>query len=383
LKALRPSVAFLVVVAAMLFAAPAFAAGPANDNFANAIAVSGSSGSVSGNTTGATNEAAEPNGDSGVWYSWRPSVSGATIFDTCTAASFDTVVDVYTGTSLGSLTRVATGDDGCGFKQSVTPFRATAGTNYWVRVGGYGGAFGTFTLSWNVAVNDDFATATVLTGSSGTASGNTFGATDEAGEPATASGGLWYSWTAPGTGTVTFDTCSAAAFDTVLDAYTGASVSSLAQVAHNDDACGTVSSPGDHGRQSSITLPTVAGTTYSVRISGAPGTSPNSGTYTLKYSYSGPVTTPVTAMSLCLLTAQDVRGSARYQGLALTSAQQGQVDTIVNTGCQAIGKIVPKLSPVQKMIAVLAYKALVVSLTSGSWLTPSQQAQLFGLADQL
>jgi len=56
-------------------------------------------------------------------------------------------------------------------------------------------------------------------------------------------------------------------------------------------------------------------------------------------------------------------------------------DTVI--GCQAIGKIVPKLSPAQKVIAVLAYKALVVSLTSGSWLTSNQQAQLFALADQL
>ena len=368
---------------ALVFAAPAIAAPPSNDNFAGATALAGSSGSVSGTTVDATNEAGEPAGGSlGVWYSWRPSVSGATVFDTCAAANFDTWVDIFTGPSLGSLALVASGDDGCGFKQSIAPFRATAGTKYWVRVGGYNGYQGTFTLSWNVQTNDDLATAQVLGGRSGSVSGSTLGATDEAGEPSTNGGGLWYSWTALGAGTVTFDTCSGAQFDTVIDAFAGTSIATLGQVAHNDDACGPAA-PGDHGRQSSVTFATTAGTTYSIRVSGSPGTSPHAGSFTLAWSYTGPETAPVTATSLCLLTAQYVRGSARYQGLGLTPMQQLQVNSVVNSSCQGFDSFLGRLTPTQKRVAVALYKLTVSSLYAGNWLTFDQRTTLVTLADQL
>ena len=374
-----------VLLGSVLFAAPAFAASPANDNFAAATSLAGSSGATSGTTIGATNEAAEPSGGSlGVWYSWQPSVSGATTFQTCGAASYDSWVDVFTGSSLGSLALVASGDDGCGSgsNASLVAFRAQAGTRYWVRVAGYNGQQGTFTLSWAVQMNDDLETPQVVTGHSGSVSGSTLGATDEPGEAPTSSGGLWYSWTAPGAGMVTFDTCAGAAFDTVVDAYSGASIATLAQVAHNDDACGPTA-PGDHGRLSSVTFATTAGTTYSVRVSGSPGTAPNGGHFTLSWSYTGPDTTRVTPTSLCLLTAQDVRSSARYQGRGLTALQQAQVDAIVASQCDGLGRLVARLTPYQKAIYVAVYKIVVSSLTAGNWLTPSQRTTLFALADQL
>jgi hypothetical protein len=381
---LKRAAALAAAFGALTFAGTAMAAPPSNDNFANATALAGASGAVSGTTVEATDEAGEPAGGSlGVWYSWTPSVSGATVFDTCGAANYDTMVDIFTGASFGSLSLVASGDDGCGVKQSVTPFRANAGTKYWIRVGGFGGQRGTFTLSWNVQTNDDLATARVLTGVSGSVTGSTLGATDEPGEPATYGGGLWYSWTAPGAGTVTFDTCTGAGFDTVVDAYTGSSVATLTQAAHNDDACGPVSDPGDHGRLSSVTFATTAGTTYSIRVSGSPGTSPRSGPFTLAWSYTGPVTTPVTGRSLCLLTAQFVQGSARYQGLGLTPTQQKQVDAIVDAQCAALDSFLGRITPTQKKLVVVLYKVVVSSLYAGNWLTAAQRTTLFGMADQL
>ena len=53
----------------------ALAAVPANDNFANAFRISGSSGSTNGSNVGATEETGEPNplgigaGET-VWYVW-------------------------------------------------------------------------------------------------------------------------------------------------------------------------------------------------------------------------------------------------------------------------------------------------------------------------
>jgi hypothetical protein len=369
-------------VATLVFATSALAAPPSNDNFANAAALSGSAGSVQGSTVDATDEAGEPAGATlGIWYSWKPAVSGAAVFDTCAAANYDSWVDIFTGSSLGSLTLVASGDDGCGFKQSITPFRARAGTQYWIRVGGFNRNVGTFTLSWNVQTNDDLATAHVLLGRSGSVSGSTNGATDETGEP-NGNRGLWYSWTALGTGTVTFDTCAAAGFDTVIDAFTGTSIATLTQVARNDDACGPFD-PGDHARRSSVTFNTVAGVTYSVRVGSAAGTSPPTGPFTLTWSYVGPDTIHVTPTSLCLLTAEDVRMSAKYQGLGLTASQQAQVTAAVNAACQTIGAIIARLTPTQKATAIFVYKSAVSVLYSGGWLTADQKATLQTLADQL
>jgi hypothetical protein len=370
------------VLGAVAFAAPAFGAPPSNDNFAGATALAGSSGSVSGTTVGSTNEPSEPSsGAPGVWYSWNPSVSGAAVFQTCNAASYDTVIDVFTGTTLGSLSLVASDDDGCSSKQSLAAFRANANAKYWIRVSGFG-QVGTFTLSWNVQVNDDIGTAQVVSGHTGSVTGSTLGATDEPGESPTPSGGLWYSWTAPGAGSVTFDTCAAASFDTVVDAYSGTTIAGLSQVAHNDDACGTPA-PGDHPRQSSVTFNTTAGTTYSIRVSGSPGTHPDGGSFTFSWSYSGPDNVPVTGTSLCLLTAQYVQSSARYQSLGLTASQQAQVDALVNAQCDALGRIVPRLSPLQKALVGALYKAFVGALYSNSWITLGQKNTLVGMAGQL
>ncbi len=368
-----------VVLGAAVFAAPALAA-PTNDNFASATPLAGSSGSVSGSTVGATDQAAEPGGGSlGVWYSWTPSVSGSTVFNTCSGTSFDSWVDVFTGSSLSSLSLVAAADGGCsaGSKESLAAFRADAGTKYWIRVGGFNGYQGTFTLSWNVQVNDDIATAQVISGHSGSVSGSTLGATDEAGEPATPSGGLWYSWTAPGAGTVSFDTCAGAEFDTVLDAYGGTTIPTLVQVSHNDDAC------GGSGKQSRVTFATTAGTTYSVRISGSPGTSPSGGQFTLSWSYSGPDSTPVTGTSLCLLTAQYVRSSARYQSLGLTPLQQAQVDALVQSVCDSLGRWIPRMTLLQKTILVTLYKSWVSYLYTNNWLTLAQKNTLLTMTSQL
>src|SRR5262249_37190660 len=85
---------------------------PLNDNFAAAQAISGCSGSVTGTNVGATAEAGEPNhspdghgGTASIWYQWQAPTSGDVIIDT-RQSNFDTVLGVYTGTSVGSLSAV-------------------------------------------------------------------------------------------------------------------------------------------------------------------------------------------------------------------------------------------------------------------------------------
>ena len=99
-------------------------AAPANDLFANAQAVSGSSGTATGSNVGATKEAGEPNhagnaGGTSIWFRWTAPASGTATVDTLTS-SFDTLLGVYTGSSVSSLTTIASNDDCCGGPVSYT-----------------------------------------------------------------------------------------------------------------------------------------------------------------------------------------------------------------------------------------------------------------------
>lgn len=130
--------------------------GPANDNFANAQVISGSSGTTTGSNVGATKESGEPNhagnaGGASVWYRWTAPSSGTATIDTI-GSNFDTLLAVYTGSAVNSLTLIASNDDiGGGNVQSRVTFTATSGTTYQIAVDGYGGATGNITLNWSLA----------------------------------------------------------------------------------------------------------------------------------------------------------------------------------------------------------------------------------------
>lgn len=73
-------------------------------------------------------------------------------------SSFDTLLAVYTGSSVGSLTSVAANDnDGTAGGTSSVSFIAQAGTDYRIAVDGAGGATGTMNLAWNLAPEADLS----------------------------------------------------------------------------------------------------------------------------------------------------------------------------------------------------------------------------------
>ena len=156
----------LATIALMLTLPSVASAAPANDNFADAQTISGQSASVGGTTAWATREVGEPDhytsnpddadvwlGDHTVWFRWTAPGSGSTTIDTCTA-NIDSILAVYTGGSLDSLTRVADNNNdycGGGWGSKVT-FEATAGSTYQIAVGDAGGLReDTFTLSLQLA----------------------------------------------------------------------------------------------------------------------------------------------------------------------------------------------------------------------------------------
>ncbi len=127
------------VALAALVAAPAAIAAPANDHFAQAQVLPVPPVSAPGTTVDATQEADDPtiaNGGS-VWYRWTASSTDPVRLNTCTTA-IDTVVGVFTGSSLATLDEVATDDDGCDSgRGSSLEFEATGGTTYSIAVFGY------------------------------------------------------------------------------------------------------------------------------------------------------------------------------------------------------------------------------------------------------
>jgi hypothetical protein len=251
---------------------------PANDDFAFGADLSGPSGTVQGDNIEATLEPTEPFPedsvdtlitDASVWWTWTPQQSGTVTFDTA-GSDFWTVLSVYTGSTLVGMEQVAA--------RTVFPpnraavqFPAEAGTTYRVSVAGFLGERGNIDLAWDLEStgsppeNDDFANQQTLSGTSGSIAADNLLATLEPGEPVhagqDAGASVWWNWTAPKSGVFVFDTAGSE-FDTVLAVYNGADVTSLVEVASNDDVSGT-------DETSRVIFNAQAGTTYQVAVAGS------------------------------------------------------------------------------------------------------------------
>ncbi|MEG3972210.1 DUF4347 domain-containing protein [Microcoleus sp. T2B6] len=129
-----------------------------NDNLENAKTVTGSSFSSTGLNVNGTKQTGELNhaGNSGgksIWWSWTAPSSGAVTVSTA-GSSFDTLLGVYTGGSVSSLTTVASNNnDPAGGQTSRVNFTATAGTTYKIAVDGFGGSSGYINLNLSPGVN--------------------------------------------------------------------------------------------------------------------------------------------------------------------------------------------------------------------------------------
>jgi hypothetical protein len=115
----------------------------ANDDFSNAVVLTELPTTEEVDTRLATSEAEEPAGagsGNSVWYQWTPSENGvAQVYNCDFWPSAD--YTVYTGSALGELTQVATGEGGsntCANNEEAE-FEAEEGTTYSVRVEGFPG----------------------------------------------------------------------------------------------------------------------------------------------------------------------------------------------------------------------------------------------------
>ena len=236
---------------------------PANDNFAQRIVFAGTNVTLSGDNSGATTEPGEylPAGASGrtIWWSWTAPNNGNV---TITAPSFSSnqiansvvpedvitigpgfpsppgpttgpLLAVYTGSILTNLSLCASNTAFYGGYGPiiiepggpiyalnwcvVSPFSfpVLAGQTYQISLDGVNGSFGDASINFEFTPtpppplpppNDNFAQRTLLTGGHLSTNGTTIGATLELTDPDLGSGldarTVWYSWTAPASGTV-------------------------------------------------------------------------------------------------------------------------------------------------------------------------------------
>ena len=131
--------------------------GPLNDNFVNRTTISANGATLTATNTGATKESGEPNhagntGGKSVWWRWTPTASGSAQIDTI-GSSFDTILGVYTGSSVSTLTQVAADDDSGGSLTSKVTFNAMASRTYQIAVDGFGAASGNIVLHVIAPVN--------------------------------------------------------------------------------------------------------------------------------------------------------------------------------------------------------------------------------------
>ena len=106
---------------------------------------------------GASREAGEPAhagniGGSSVWFAWTAPTTGTVTINTA-GSSFDTLLAVYTGSSVSGLAAVASNDD-ANYPVTLTSavtFHVVAGQTYRIAVDGWNGAAGNIMLNLAVA----------------------------------------------------------------------------------------------------------------------------------------------------------------------------------------------------------------------------------------
>jgi len=186
--------------------------------------------------------------------------------------------------------------------------------------------------------NDQCSNATAFTGSSQAFSTVFATGTDISSCTFNDFNDVWYSWTAPACGQVTFSTVCGASFDTHLSLYSGCGGTELAC---NDDVADYSC---NYGLTSRITANVTAGQTYRLRVAGYNGAQ---GTGTVFMSMSSPLSASATAGSIACFggsTTVNVAaagGSGEYTGTGSYTASAGTFNYTVSDsyGCSASGSI--------------------------------------------
>ena len=266
------------------------------DSFAARQVASGASALFTGDSSTATREIDEPEHgafrDKSVWGAWTAPGSGYVTIST-RDSSFNTVLAVYAGSTLGELLPVAqNNDEQSGFTSSSVRFPTKSGETYSFAVDGAsnnssGQGAATVHVTFTAAAQPGAEVGTDAFDLRRTlAAGNrAIGVSDnriasieldEKPNLGFRNKTVWWRWVAPSKGKVTIDTL-ASSFDTALTVYVGDTLAELSEVAINDNATNV--------RQSRATFRTRTGQAYQIMVEGYPNNSSGQGNVILNVAF--------------------------------------------------------------------------------------------------
>jgi hypothetical protein len=161
---------------------------------------------------------------------------------------------------------------------------------------------------------NDCASADPISGT-GSFAVTTVGATtgaEQSGTCPTANNDVWFAWTAPVSGTVTFETCGGVSADSVIAAYDGAGCPTGTNLlACDDDTCGA---------QSNVSFAAIGGNVYTLQLGAFGSATTYSGTFTLN------VSAPVANDDCATPALISGVGSFAFDNTAATTGTQGQAE---------------------------------------------------------
>lgn len=224
----------------------------ANDNFNGRLLITQkTAGAMFYNATGSL-EAGEPSstGNRSFWWTYRPQANGRLSITTEGSSFYHPRVTVYQGSTLSNLKAVIGQEK---YNSAVSfDFPVTANTDYIVCYGAYNvNSYGLGLLSFSLDTegsisqlnlplpattqNDNFSNRITVPGNNTSVIGYNAGAVREALEPATTrERTLWWSWTAPKTGTTVLDfTGTSATTSLFVSVWQGTELSGLTEVSLN------------------------------------------------------------------------------------------------------------------------------------------------------
>ncbi|HYE01600.1 MAG TPA: M12 family metallo-peptidase [Phycisphaerales bacterium] len=305
---------------------------PANDNCGNAITIEQGQ-TYNFSNIGATLDGPIENLDcnffsdaqisSDIWYRYIAPCAGTVRVSTC-GSGFDTELAIYNSCPSTANSSVACNDDNgpaCAGTRSSVDFTAASGADYYIRVGGYGGAQGSGVLAVQSLAcpppANNLCQNALPVGNGTTAFSTLYATTDGPAETLCNFFGdtqvqrdIWYVYTATCSGDATVDMCPSA-YDTKVAIYQGASCPTAdnGALACNDDACGT------NGWRSRVTFPVLNGGQYLVRIGGYGGGTGN-GSMTI-------TCTPAPPANNACASAINVSGGGTFTGTLVAATNDG------------------------------------------------------------
>lgn len=206
-----------------------------------------------------------------LWYEFTATADYTATIELCGSA-FDTRLAVYDGDCM-TLNLLDCNDDSCSLQSSVD-IAAVNGTQYFIRVAGFGTATGMGDLLVSEPPPPPFECADAAEIALDTPTAfDTTGATDSTmttGAPAFGCGGatsgqdVWFKFTAAADYMANAETCNMASFDTKIEVYSGDCMTLVSEVCNDDGA-------GCSGFSSRATWMALTGVEYFVRVGGFNG----------------------------------------------------------------------------------------------------------------